>query len=128
IANFFNNLKIDEFRVRGAWGQAGQAPPPYVATQTYTAGRVILGDDESDVGSFLRTLAFGNPGLEPERGSEIEVGFDLSALDNRVGLELTYYNKTMDDVLITRPVPASTGWVSSRYVNLGKTKNTGFEV
>ena len=125
ISNFFDNLRIDEFRVRGAWGQAGQAPPPYVATQTYTAGRVVLGES---VGSFLRTLAYGNPDLEPERGSEIEVGFDLSALNSRLGLEVTYYNKTMDDVLITRPVPASTGWVSSRYVNLGKTKNTGFEV
>ncbi len=125
IADFFDNLRIDEFRVRGAWGQAGQAPPPYVATQTYTAGRVVLGDD---VGSFLRTLAFGNPDLEPERGSEIELGFDLSAFNNRLGLDVTYYNKKMDDVLITRPIPASTGWVSSRYVNLGETKNSGFEV
>lgn len=125
FSNFFNRLSITNFRVRGAWGQAGQAPPPYVATQTYTAGRVVIGND---VGSYLRTSAYGNPDLKPERGSEYEVGFDLSALDDRLGLEFTYYNKQMDDVLVTRPVPASTGWVSSRYVNLGETKNSGIEV
>lgn len=125
FSDFFAGLGVGNFRVRGAWGQAGQAPPPYVANQTYTVSQVVLGET---VGSELRTLAYGNPDLKPERGDEIELGFDLGAFDDRLGLEFTYYNKRMTDVLVTRSVPASTGWVSSRYVNLGETKNSGFEV
>jgi TonB-linked SusC/RagA family outer membrane protein len=125
LSGFFDQARIGNFRLRGAWGQAGQAPPPYVASQTYTVSQVVLGPN---VGSELRTLAYGNANLKPERGSEIELGFDLGAFNDRVGVEFTYYNKRMNDVLVTQAVPASTGWVSSPYVNLGETKNSGVEL
>ena len=59
---------------------------------------------------MLRTYAYGNPDLKPEPGSEMEVGFDLGMLHGRLGVELTYYDKRMHDLLVAQAVPASTGW------------------
>jgi hypothetical protein len=76
----------------------------------------------------LRTNRFGNPEIKPERGDELEVGFDASFLDNRVGLELTYYNKTTKDALMEVPVAPSTGFLGLRLENLGEISNRGLEI
>jgi outer membrane receptor protein involved in Fe transport len=81
--------RVTSFKLRSAWGRAGRAPSAYSATQTYSVDRVTLG---GITGSALRVLAFGNPDLRPEKGEEIEVGFDAGFLDERLGLDVTYYD------------------------------------
>lgn len=117
-------LGTEEFRFRTAWGRAGRAPAPYSATQTYTVGTVVVGGTTQ---SALRTLAFGNPDLKPEKGSEIEIGFDASFLGRRLGLDVTYYNKTMSDMLSTRALPGAAGFPGSLFANVGEVKNSGWE-
>jgi TonB-linked SusC/RagA family outer membrane protein len=123
-------LGTEEFRFRTAWGRAGRAPAAYSATQTYTVGTVVLGGTTQ---SALRTLAFGNPGLRAEKGDEIEIGFDASFLQRRLGLDVTYYNKTMRDMLSTVALPSSTGWSpfppagAAVFANVGEVNNRGWE-
>jgi TonB-linked SusC/RagA family outer membrane protein len=130
MARILDPLGTEEFRFRTAWGRAGRAPAPYSATQTYTVGSVVLGGATQ---SALRTLAFGNPGLKPEKGEEIEIGFDASFLQRRLGLDVTYYNKTMRDMLSTVALPAATGFAVSGtasavvFANLGEVNNRGWE-
>ena len=123
--SLFDNVAIDNFKFRTAWGQAGRAPAPYSATRTYTISTVTLGNGSA---SALRTSEYGNPGLKPERGSELEIGFDAEALDGRAGVELTYYNKQMDDVLFNQSVAPSTGFRGGQQANLGSTSNSGIEL
>ena len=125
FASLFDNAAIDNFKFRTAWGQAGRAPAPYSATRTYTISTVTLGNGSA---SALRTSEYGNPGLKPERGSELEIGFDAEALDGRAGVELTYYNKQMDDVLFNQSVAPSTGFRGGQQANLGSTSNSGIEL
>ena len=42
----------------------------------------------------------GNPDLKPERGKEFEAGLDAGFLDDRLGLELTYFNKKSTDLIV----------------------------
>src|SRR5205814_10731953 len=57
---------------------------------------------------WLRTV--GNPDVKPERGSEIEAGFDAALLGNRLGVELTYYHKKTSDALMRVPlIPSVVG-------------------
>jgi TonB-dependent starch-binding outer membrane protein SusC len=116
---------ITSLKLRTAWGQAGRAPTAYSAVQTYTIDRVTLG---TNTGSALRTSSIGNPDLKPERGEEIELGFDLGMLRDRVGVDFTFYNKKTEDMLQSVLMPASTGFNSSRILNLGSVLNRGFEI
>ncbi|HEU0054416.1 MAG TPA: TonB-dependent receptor, partial [Longimicrobium sp.] len=125
VANVFERLRVDDFKLRAAWGQAGRAPDPYSATQTYTVDKVTLG---TATGSALRTSAYGNPDLKPERGEEIELGFDAGVLDGRGGVEFTFYDKRMTDVIVPQAIPGSTGFAGNQLTNLGETLNRGIEL
>ena len=125
LQGFIDAARLDEFRVRAAWGRAGRAPEDYTAIQTYTVDKVTLG---TGTGSALRTSTIGNPDLRAEQGSEIEVGFDAGWLNGRVGAEFTYYNKTMQDAILALGVPGSLGFPGSRLFNIGETSNSGLEL
>ena len=125
LRGIFDAIRSDNFRLRAAWGQAGRAPSPYSAIRTYAAERVAKG---TAVEGAIRTGSFGNPNLKPEKGDEIEAGFDASFVNGRAGLEATYYNKEMRDLLTPLALPPSTGFASSPLQNLGKTRNYGLEL
>jgi hypothetical protein len=78
--------------------------------------------------SSVRASAYGNPNLEPERGTEVEAGFDASLFNNRAGIEFTFYNKHMTNGLVSIPVAPSTGFTGSYYDNLLNMTNRGIEV
>ncbi len=125
MANFANRFATDELRFRTAWGRAGRAPSPYSATQTYGVDKVTLGNR---TGSALRTGAFGNPNLEPETGEEIEIGFDAGFMQRRLGIEFTYYNKSVTGMLLSVPLAGSLGFPGSLLINTGEVKNSGIEM
>ena len=126
LARYLDVLAVNSFRFRGAWGLAGRAPAPYAATQTYGSTRVALGT--TAVGGALTASSFGNPDLRPEKGEEIELGFDSDYLGGRAGLEFTYYTKTMRDLLVPIALPPSLGFSGSVTQNFGKTRNSGVEM
>jgi TonB-linked SusC/RagA family outer membrane protein len=123
---FFDVAMLDQLKLRAAWGQAGNSPAPFSADQTYEATVVTLQDGST--GSAITTDAFGNPNLKAETGQEFELGFDASLLENRVGIEATYYNKRTNDALVSIPVAPSLGWGGNRLENLGTVANSGFEL
>ena len=122
---FFRFRMFDELRLRAAWGQAGNAPGPFDAIRSYTTS---VATSATGTASALRYGSFGNPNLKPERGSEIELGFDSKLLNGRAGLDITYYSKTTHDALLPVAVPPSTGFAGTRLENLGTISNKGFEV
>jgi TonB-linked SusC/RagA family outer membrane protein len=125
VKGFVDALRLNSLKLRAAWGQAGRAPSAYSAPQTYTVDRVTLG---TATGSAARTAAFGNPDLKPEKGEEIELGFEGSAFNDRIGADFTYYHKTTSDMLQSISVAPSTGFISSRLTNLGEVTNQGIEL
>jgi TonB-dependent starch-binding outer membrane protein SusC len=122
---FLDVAHVGSLKLRTAWGQAGRAPTAYSAPQTYTVDRVTLGNT---TGSALRPSSFGNPGLKAERGQELEVGLDAGVFSERLGVDFTYYNKTTSDMLQSIAVPASSGFLGTKLVNLGEVNNKGIEL
>ena len=125
LQRFMDAGRVGTLKLRSAWGRAGRAPPPYSATQTYTVDRVALGGGP---GSALRISSYGNPDLKAERGEELEVGFDAGLLDDRLGIDFTWYDKKTTDMLASIATAPSTGFPVSRSTNLGTVTNTGTEV
>ena len=71
--------------------------------------------------------ALGNPNLKPERAREYEIGGEAVLFDNRLSVNLTYYNKRTKDALIARTLPPSAGVSVTRFENLGAVVNRGLE-
>ena len=71
--------------------------------------------------------SLGNPDLKPERGKEVELGFEAGVL-NRLTLDFTYYNKRTLDEIVSQPVAPSSGFPGSQFRNLGRVDNHGVEL
>jgi TonB-linked SusC/RagA family outer membrane protein len=123
---FFPELDfLEQLRLRGAWGQSGLQPGTNDATRTLDSRAIVGPLDLPIVGLSIGNV--GNQRLEPERSSEIEVGFDADMLGGRLGVELTYYDKTTDGALVSVPIAPSAGASLFRWANLGEVENKGWE-
>lgn len=118
LSNIFGSFKI-----RAAWGQAGNltAIGPFDRLTNY--GAVSINGNAG----LISPSQIGNPNLKPERQTEVEFGVDMSLLNNRVGLEFTYYSQDIEDLLLRRTLSPSTG-AGSRVENIGDMTNTGIEI
>jgi TonB-linked SusC/RagA family outer membrane protein len=116
---------LDEFRLRGAWGQSGVEPAATAALQTYSATTVNVFN--ADVAG-LTANAIGNANLKPETSAEFEGGFDAKVLNRRVNLEVTYYSRQTSNALVSLPIaPSAAPSATSVQANLGSVKNAGIE-
>jgi TonB-linked SusC/RagA family outer membrane protein len=64
--------------------------------------------------------------LKPELINSMEVGANIRVWDDRIGLDLTYYNIESKDQFIRLPAPSGSGY-SSYFVNAGLIENKGIE-
>jgi TonB-linked SusC/RagA family outer membrane protein len=128
--NFFPKQDyLSSARFRTAYGESGQRPNFRDAILFFNPSAVALRTSDVtsiNVPSFF-TGGVGNQQLEPERSKEYEIGFDLGFLRDRIATELTYYSKSTTDALISRVLPPSNGQATTRFENLGRVKNAGFE-
>jgi TonB-linked SusC/RagA family outer membrane protein len=117
---------LNELRLRSAYGASGVQPGTTDAVQFFssTTARGEAGDQPAVVFSTL-----GNRELKPEKSTELEVGFDITAFDSRISAEVTRYMKSSKDALISRILPPSLGTGATvRLENLGQVNNQGWEM
>ena len=119
---FFDLPYVSTFRLRLAYGQSGQQPANFAALRTFES---VTGP--GDVGT-VTPLEVGNPELGPERSEEYEVGFDAGFLDERVGVEFTYYRQNTEDAILLRQIAPSIGFSGEQWVNAGEIRNSGIEL
>lgn len=123
---FFSMDWVNSLRLRAAFGTTGRAPTAGASLQTYSAAPYLTGP--SQVASGIIPLNPGNANLEAERGQEFEAGFDVSLFSERIGLELTFFDKTTKNLLLRVPQPPSIGFQENPYQNIGRVLNRGLEL
>jgi hypothetical protein len=69
----------------------------------------------------------GNPGLKPQTIAELELGVEGRLFDNRLSVDLSFYNRITNNLIVPRPLDASTGYTQT-ITNIGEIKNNGFEI
>ena len=112
---------VDLFKLRAAFGQTGNTAP--FGAKFTTFGTLAIGGNIGLSIGGQRGLA----DVQPERATEIEGGLDFTLLDGRVNFEGTVYAKTVDDLILTRQVPYSTGFAFETF-NGGQLRNNGVEL
>ncbi|HYJ37253.1 MAG TPA: SusC/RagA family TonB-linked outer membrane protein [Chitinophagaceae bacterium] len=112
---------ISQLKLRVAYGQAGNFAP-FTALYSPLEPAVFNGSTGSEI-----TLTRGNENLGPEVQKELEAGFDLGLLNDRVSLSFTYYNKEVEDLLLNVAVPSSSGFTTA-WKNVAAVENKGFEI
>jgi len=120
-------------KLRLAYGEAGNEPPPYVTSGTYFSqifGGIAQGTGETPtqngIGGLLTSGLKPADVLKPERSKELEAGFDLGLLRDRADLAFTYYNANTVDLILATPLAPSTGY-SAQYTNAAHFRNRGLE-
>jgi hypothetical protein len=105
-----------------AYGHSGNQPTSFSALRTYTP---VTGPNNTPA---VTPNTVGNPNLGPEKGSEIEIGFDAGFLRDRVGAEFTYYSTKTKDAILLKPIAPSSGFSGNQFVNAGEIANSGVEL
>ena len=123
--SFWNVKPINSLRVRAAYGTTGRAPNPGAALTTLAAAPFINGNV---VAPGAVPANPGNSDLEAERGTELELGFEVGFFNERAGVEFTYFNKVTEDLLLAVPLPPSLGFTQNPFRNIGEVENRGVEV
>lgn len=112
---------VNAFKLRAAYGESGRQPAAFAALRTFSP---VPGPNAT---SAVTTNSLGNPNLKPERGKELEAGFEANVLD-RLSLDFTYYSKHTLDEIVQQPVAPSSGFAGTQYLNLGRVDNHGMEL
>ena len=120
---FFSRVPLfSSFKVRSAWGKAGQQPDAFAALRTYAPETGANGVPT------LTPQNLGNVDLKPEVGQELEAGFDAAFLQDRLGFEFTWYSKQTKDALVQVPALPSLGFPGVQFRNIGQVNNAGIEM
>ena len=122
---WFPSSWLQSVRVRAAWGESGKQPTSFAALQLLEAERVAFrGQDVAGVA----VLQPGNPSLKPERGQELELGFDAELLGGLVAVDFTWYDQVTKDAIVARRVAPSTGFPDAVFENIGRVENSGVKL
>jgi hypothetical protein len=123
----FGNLPIDFLKVRASYGTSATYPTGYPIASTLNLDTKSFQKDGVDIISNTTGSQLGNLGLKPELLAELEFGIEANMFENRLSAEVSYFNRTTTDLIISQPLDPSTGYTTTR-TNIGKIDATGWEV
>jgi TonB-linked SusC/RagA family outer membrane protein len=113
---------ISFWKLRGSWARVGNDTDPYQLHDEY-----YWGTGEGGMATISQSNVKANPDLKPELTSAWEAGTDIRFLNNRILIDLTYYNSVTSNQILRVEVSPTTGY---EYIlkNAGKIRNKGWEL
>ena len=125
-----NSFKLPEWisfaKLRASWAQVGNDTDPYRINPGFKLETIQTGAGNIYANAFSSDQIYAD-NLKPERKNSWEVGADVRFLDNRIGLDATFYRENTTDQIMGISVPSVSG-VGSKLVNAGNIQNQGIEI
>jgi hypothetical protein len=109
-------------KLRASVAQVGNDTNPYQTTGAFVSQTPFNGQPTFSDQNFIP-----NANLRPESTTSYEFGADLRFFKDRFKFDITYYNATTKDQIISLPIPISSGY-EQQVVNGGKVKSRGLEI
>lgn len=116
---------VSNLKLRTSYGETGNSEiNAYQSDEIMGNYEVIFGGNR-EIGIGVSRM--GNPGLRWEKVRQVDFGLELGLFNNRVNIEFDWYRKRASDMLLSAPVPRSSGYNEvSR--NVGSMENKGVEI
>lgn len=111
-------------KVRMSWAQVGSDTDPYQLGLVYTKSKFTY--PGYTIG-YINNETIPNKNLKPTRTNSFEIGFETKFLNNRIGLDFTYYNQISKDQIMG----IASSWANGypyRLINAGEIQNQGIEI
>jgi TonB-linked SusC/RagA family outer membrane protein len=126
------NSALSYLKFRVAYGRTGSDPSAYNVYSRLATANVNLGFGElifpfNGVNGYGLSNTIANLNLQPIFTDEVEVGTEMQFFQNRIGLDVTGYDKKTKGQIFTVPIAPSTGY-TGLVENLGTVRNRGIEV
>ncbi len=119
--DFMNVQAISELKIRGSYGLTGNDDiPAFLYAELY-------GNTSYAGNPAIYPSNIPNPDLKWETTAQLDFGIDLGLFNDRITLSADYYDKQTKDLLLSRPLPPSSGFTSVTQ-NVGKVQNKGIEL
>ncbi|MGV3541232.1 MAG: SusC/RagA family TonB-linked outer membrane protein [Rufibacter sp.] len=116
---------LNDLSLRASYGITGsQALPSYQSLATLNNNLNGIFGDIVYVGVGPGRMA--NSDLRWESTAQLDIGFDVSILNNRLSATVDYYDKKTTDLLFSKAIPTQSGY-GSTLVNIGSIGNKGWE-
>ena len=112
---------INFAKVRGSVAQVGNDTDPFTFTQAYNPSTAF-----GTAQIYSETDRLANLSLKPEISTAFEIGTEVKLMNNRIGLDLTFYQSNTKNQIINIPLSQTSGY-STRSINAGLIRNYGFE-
>lgn len=127
---FIQNLDIfSGLKLRASWGQLGNQNIagywPYLTVINQNNGLSYSSDGTLVPGAAVTDLI--DEDITWETSSTLDLGIDMSFLNNRISVEADYFHKITKDILVQLPIPEVLGGLTPPYENLGEMRNNGVE-
>ena len=128
---FWESVKstINNFKIRTGWGQTGNAN-----IGGYRWGASIS-KMPTGLGQGFRQSNIANPYITWEKQEQLNLGFDMAFLDNRIELVVDFYDKTSTAMLMDMQLPSYMGTRGNASIrlnppmgNFGEIQNKGVEI
>ena len=130
--SFMEDQKIfSSLKLKGSWGKVGNvSSPTFAGTQQSVSGgaySVIYGNS-GIVSPGVSVASILPPPLQWEVGTGTDVGMEATFFDNRLNVEVDYYNKLTQRFIMDVYIAGSAG-LSNPYItpNVGDLQNRGWE-
>jgi TonB-linked SusC/RagA family outer membrane protein len=112
--------KFASLKLRGSYGTTGNQGISDFASRTLATAQSYSGV------TGLANSQLGNPNLKWELTKETDFGADLGLFDGRLNIIVDWYDRATSNLLVQRPVPATSGYTSV-WDNVGAINNRGFD-
>lgn len=110
-------------KLRAAYAQTGTDANPYLTNLGYfLSSSSFAGQNMASIQSTIPLTDLKN-----ELTTSWEVGADLRFLNNRIGLDATYYREATENQILPVDISSATGF-SQRIINAGEIRNEGVEL
>jgi TonB-linked SusC/RagA family outer membrane protein len=128
---FFRNVNalsfVDDIKVRVSYGETGNFNiGNYDHIATMSKEEYILGTGDGVLTPGYKPDNVSRPELKWEKTAMVNAGIDVQLFKGLLGLSVEYYNSNTSDMLLTIPVPHTSGH-STALMNIGSVNNRGWE-
>ncbi|SFB53625.1 SusC/RagA family TonB-linked outer membrane protein [Algoriphagus aquimarinus] len=120
-----NSSSISNLKFRSSIGMTGNSEITAYQALAGMGNYSVIFNNQREIGIGISRLA--NPNLRWEKTTQIDIGAELGLFQNKVMFEIDLYRKITDDMLLSAPVPSSSGY-SVVSQNVGSMENTGIEL